>query len=46
VKIFNKPGSRPYRRMGVVLCNDRTEVPADQVKEKAKALAAQIRILS
>jgi len=46
VKIFNKPGSRPYRRMGVVLCNDEIKVNAEVVKEKAKRLAADIRILS
>lgn len=46
VKIFNKPGSRPYRRMGVVLCDEETTVNAEVVKEKAKGLAARIRILS
>lgn len=46
VKIFNKPDARPYRRMGVVLCNDDKSVSAEVVKDKAKALAGNIRIVS
>ncbi len=45
VKIFNKPGTRPWRRMAVVLCNDQPGGDVKAVKEKAIRLAAQIRIV-
>jgi phosphoribosylglycinamide formyltransferase 2 len=35
-RIFGKPTSRPYRRMGVVLVNDLLETPIEGVIEKAK----------
>lgn len=35
-RIFGKPTSRPYRRMGVALVNDTLETPVDAVVEKAK----------
>lgn len=44
VRIFNKPSSRPYRRMGVVVCNDEVSVDANSVKEKAIKIAAGITI--
>jgi len=46
VKIFNKPSARPYRRMGVVVCNDEKTVSAELVRDKAMRLAQSIRILS
>ena len=45
VKLFNKPSSRPYRRMGVVVCNDQTSVDAALVKEKAIKIAGTIKVL-
>ena len=45
VRIFNKPSTRPYRRMGVVLCNALTGSDVEQVKEKAKRLAGGIKVL-
>lgn len=45
VKIFNKPTTRPYRRMAVVLCNDELSGDVNKVKEKAIALAKQIEVL-
>ncbi|MBL7931315.1 MAG: formate-dependent phosphoribosylglycinamide formyltransferase [Bacteroidia bacterium] len=45
VKIFNKPTTRPYRRMAVVLCNDSIEGGADRPKEKAISLSKQIEVL-
>ncbi len=45
VKIFNKPTTRPYRRMAVVLCNDVVGANVDTVKEKAIRLSKQIEIL-
>ncbi len=44
VKIFNKPTTRPYRRMAVVLCNDQPGADVSLVKEKAIRLAKQIRL--
>lgn len=46
VKIFNKPSARPYRRMGVLVCNDEKTVSAEVVRDKAMRLAQSVRILS
>jgi phosphoribosylglycinamide formyltransferase 2 len=46
VKLFNKPSSRPYRRMGVVVCNDEASVDASLVKEKAIKIASSIKVLA
>lgn len=43
-RIFGKPTSRPYRRMGVALVNDSLETPIDLVVEKAKNAAALVTI--
>ncbi|MBC7495280.1 MAG: formate-dependent phosphoribosylglycinamide formyltransferase [Flavobacterium sp.] len=43
-RIFNKPTSRPYRRMGVALVNDDLGTPIENVVNKAKAAAALIKI--
>lgn len=45
VKIFNKPTTRPYRRMAVVLCNDLPNGNVDAVKEKAVRLSKQIEVI-
>ena len=45
IKIFNKPSTRPYRRMAVVLCNDALDANVNLVKEKAIRLAKQIEII-
>ncbi len=45
-RIFGKPSSRPYRRMGVVLVNDLAEKPIAEVVEKAKAAAQLITVNS
>jgi phosphoribosylglycinamide formyltransferase 2 len=44
VRIFNKPTTRPYRRMAVVLTYDKPGADVNAVKEKAIALAKQITI--
>ncbi|MGZ3900104.1 MAG: formate-dependent phosphoribosylglycinamide formyltransferase [Bacteroidia bacterium] len=46
VKIFNKPATRPYRRMAVVVCNDDKNKDVNNVKEKAVKLASQIEIIN
>jgi len=43
-RIFGKPTSRPYRRMGVVLTNDILNTDIEQVVEKAKAAAQLITV--
>lgn len=45
VRIFNKPSTRPYRRMAVVLCYDTPEASVVSVKDKAIELAKQIEII-
>lgn len=35
-RIFGKPTSRPYRRMGVVLTHDTLETSMDEIVERAK----------
>jgi phosphoribosylglycinamide formyltransferase 2 len=44
VRIFNKPTTRPYRRMGVVLTYDKVGSDVNAVKQKAIDLAKQIQI--
>lgn len=44
VKIFNKPTTRPYRRMAVVLCSDKTDADVNTVKEKAILLSKKIEL--
>ena len=41
-RIFGKPTSRPYRRMGVALTYDTLETPIEEVVEKAKKAASLI----
>ncbi len=43
-RIFGKPTSRPYRRMGVVLVNDTLETNIDDVIKKAKQTATFITV--
>lgn len=43
-RIFGKPTSRPYRRMGVVLVNDNLETPIEQTTEKAKVTAKMVTV--
>ncbi|MDN3674753.1 formate-dependent phosphoribosylglycinamide formyltransferase [Flavobacterium branchiarum] len=45
-RIFGKPTSRPYRRMGVVLSNDILETPIEEVVERAKKTAQLITVNS
>jgi len=43
-RIFGKPSTRPYRRMGVVLANDTLETPIEEVVERAKKAAALVTV--
>lgn len=44
IKIFNKPSTRPFRRMAVILCSDNFGTDIKITKEKAVALAKQITL--
>jgi phosphoribosylglycinamide formyltransferase 2 len=44
VRIFNKPSTRPYRRMAVVLTNGGLNSDVDAIKQKAIDLSKQIKI--
>jgi phosphoribosylglycinamide formyltransferase 2 len=43
-RIFGKPTSRPYRRMGVVLVNAEIGTSVNEVIEKAKNAASQVKV--
>lgn len=45
-RIFGKPTSRPYRRMGVILSNDTIETPVEEVVERAKKTAILVNVKS
>jgi len=44
-RLFGKPSSRPYRRMGVVVTYDKLEGDIEAVTQKAKDLAGKIRVV-
>ena len=44
VRVFNKPTTRPYRRMAVVLTYDKVGADVNAVKERAIGLAKEIRV--
>lgn len=44
IRLFNKPTTRPYRRMGVVLVNDEAMVDANTLKVRAAALADKVSV--
>jgi len=44
-RLFGKPSSRPYRRMGVVVCYDDINTDIAAITEKAKDLASKVRVL-
>jgi phosphoribosylglycinamide formyltransferase 2 len=46
VRIFNKPTTRPYRRMAVVLTYDKVGADVNAVKERAIKLAKEIKVSS
>ena len=45
VKIFNKPTTRPYRRMAVVVCNDVIGSDVTKLKLKAIELSKKIEVV-
>ncbi|MBS1661670.1 MAG: formate-dependent phosphoribosylglycinamide formyltransferase [Bacteroidetes bacterium] len=46
IRLFGKPTTRTYRRMGVVLTYDRPEADVDQVKKRAIELAKEVKIIT
>lgn len=45
-RIFGKPTSRPYRRMGVVLSHDSLATPIEEIVERAKTTSKLITVNS
>ena len=43
-RIFGKPSSRPFRRMGIVLTHDSLEIPIEEVVIKAKRAASLVTV--
>lgn len=43
-RLFGKPTSRPYRRMGVVLTNDNLRTPVAEIVERAKKIATLVTV--
>lgn len=43
-RIFGKPTSRPYRRMGVALVNDSLDTPIEEIIELSKAAAKLVKV--
>ena len=44
VKIFGKPSTRKYRRMGVALAYDNIDASTDKLREKAKEIADKVKV--
>lgn len=45
IRIFGKPSTRLNRRMGVVVCNGPVGTDINELREKAKRLAAKVEVL-
>lgn len=44
-RLFGKPTSRPFRRMGVVVCYDALNCDVTAITQKAKELAQKVKVL-
>ncbi len=44
IKIFGKPNTRKYRRMGVALVYDKPDASTDELRKKAKEIAGKIKV--
>ncbi|SCC48698.1 formate-dependent phosphoribosylglycinamide formyltransferase [Chitinophaga costaii] len=44
IRLFGKPTTRPYRRMGVVLTYDRPGTNVEEIKQRAIALAKEVKV--
>ena len=45
IKIFGKPNTRKYRRMGVALAYDNIDASTDQLRDKAKEIADKVKVI-
>ena len=43
-RLFGKPTSRPYRRMGVILTHDTLETPMEEIVGRAKKTASLVTV--
>ncbi|WP_353168449.1 formate-dependent phosphoribosylglycinamide formyltransferase [Flavobacterium sp.] len=43
-RLFGKPTSRPYRRMGVVLNYDKLDTPVEEIVDRAKKIATLVTV--
>ena len=46
VRIFGKPSTRQYRRMGVALCYDEIGCDMDALRERARDVAAKVQVVT
>ncbi len=44
-RVFNKPTTRPYRRMAVALAYDEPDANMDEIRDRAKRAASHIKVL-
>jgi phosphoribosylglycinamide formyltransferase 2 len=44
IKIFGKPNTRKYRRMGVALAYDNVSASTDELRKKAKEIADKVKV--
>ncbi len=44
IRIFGKPTTRPYRRMGVALAYGAVDAPMDELRKRASAIAAAVKV--
>lgn len=44
-RLFGKPSSHPYRRMGIVLTYDKMGTDIEKVTQRAKELAGSVKVL-
>ena len=44
IRLFGKPTTRPYRRMGVVLTNDRPGTDVESIRQRAIDLAREVKV--
>ena len=45
IRIFGKPSTRKYRRMGVALAHDKLGTPINILRERAKEAAAKVKVI-
>jgi phosphoribosylglycinamide formyltransferase 2 len=44
IKIFGKPSTRQYRRMGVALAYDKPDTSTDELRKRAKEIADKVKV--